>query len=58
MLNKLICLVWGHKYVMNNFSGEYAKERYTNPLTLIKSKIPIMIVSKAEFCHRCGKVFK
>lgn len=54
-MKKIICLIWGHEYVMKNFSGEYAKDLYVNPLTGIVSKVPIMIVSKAEFCYRCGK---
>lgn len=54
MIKKLICLLWGHKYMEVNFSGEYAKESYVNPITLIKQKVPIMVTRRADYCKRCG----
>lgn len=50
-----VCWLLGHKYVQQAFTGEYGTEPYVNPITLIKSRVPIVTLNQMSYCVRCGK---
>lgn len=54
MIKRLWCWLWGHKRRQKVFSGEYAKEKYINPITLIEMPVPIMYWETLSICPRCG----
>jgi hypothetical protein len=53
MITKLICRLWGHKFVYDAYTGKTAT--VTNHLLNREVTIPVVVSVKKEFCLRCGK---
>lgn len=53
MIKKLICLIWGCKFVKEVFTGQYGTAFH--PLWGQDVQVPIVRTEKYAFCPRCGK---
>lgn len=53
MILKLWCWLWGHKVIVEYFTGEYGEVFDHSVSTYIK--VPIKTDVRSDFCRRCGR---